>query len=406
MCDQLTKMFARTMVLGILLAVHLAGCDTLFTEPVAEGEAFDQPLPGLTRAQRLAFARGDEAFEHVFSVKEGLGPIFNQPSCESCHSGDGKGHPRTNLIRFGRAEGTVFDPMLLLGGPQLQERSIPGVPAETLPAHANAVSARSGPIVFGLGLIEAIPDSVILANADPLDKNGDDISGRPNMVIPPEWVGAPQRSSLGRFGRKAGVAILLQQVVTAYQQDMGITSEFIPYENPHPQTGVLGDDVADPEVSTATVEDVLLYLRTLAPPKRGPITAQVQRGEQVFTQLGCHACHVPTMKTGTHPTITALSNVEARLYSDLLLHDMGLELADNFVEGQATGTEWRTTPLWGLRLVADHLGGTAFYLHDGRALNLREAIRLHGGEAAEARNRFLALSAADAEALLAFLLSL
>lgn len=396
--------------LALGMSAFSVGCDFLLTEPVPEGEAFDQPLAGLTHAQRLAFVRGDEAFEKVFSVAEGLGPLFNQPSCESCHAGDGRGHPRTNLIRFGFNSGTSFDLLTEFGGPQLQDRSIPGVPAETVPAHANAISRRSGPAVFGIGLIENIPDSVVLANADPNDLNGDGISGRANFVAAPSWLtnqsGPYGGKYLGRFGRKAGVAFLLQQVATAYHQDMGITSEFIPYENPHPEHGTLGDNVADPEVSAATVHDVVFYLRTLAPPKRGQITDQVKRGEAVFRSIGCASCHVPALRTGTHPTIAALSNVDVPLYSDLLLHDMGPELADNFIEGEATGTEWRTTPLWGLRLVGEHLGGTPYYLHDGRTSDLGEVIRLHGGEAANARSRFNALPEADKQALIVFLRSL
>ncbi len=407
-----SSLLRSALILSIffLAIVWASGCDLLFTEPVAEGEAFDQPLAGLTPAQHLAFARGDVAFEKTFSVAEGLGPIFNQPSCESCHSGDGKGHPRTNLIRFGRNNGGSFDPLTEFGGAQLQDRSIPGVPAETIPAHANAISRRSGPVVFGIGMIENIPDDAILANADPNDSNSDGISGRANFVDAPTWLtdqpGPYGGKYLGRFGRKAGVSSLLQQVVTAYHQDMGITSDFLPRENPHPEHGTLGDNVPDPEVSVATVEDVIFYLRTLAPTKRGPIITQVERGEQVFMQNGCASCHIPKLRTGTHPTISALSNVDVPLYSDLLLHDMGPELADNFAEGQSTGTEWRTTPLWGLRLVGEHLGGTGFFLHDGRTSDLREVIRLHGGEASAARSLFNALSEADKQALVAFLLSL
>lgn len=391
----------------ILLSVSFGwSCEALFTEGIPEGESFDQPLPALSRAQLLAFARGDEAFEKVFSVKEGLGPIFNQPSCESCHAGDGKGHPMTNLTKFGRTTLGGFDPMIRFGGPQLQNRSIPGVPSEELPPEINAVSVRSGPFVFGMGLLQAIPDSVLLAQADPEDANGDGIRGRPNYVTPPEWMPVPQKTYIGRFGRKEGVAFLLQQVVTAYHQDMGITSEFLPSENPHPQSGTLGDDVPDPEVSTSTVEDVVFYLRTLAPPRRGTQTTQTQRGEKVFEEIGCAGCHVPRLRTGPHPTIAALSNVDVPLYSDLLLHDMGPELADKFVEGTASGSEWRTTPLWGLRLLAQSLGGTPFYLHDGRTSDLIEVIRFHGGEAAAVRQRFFALPAGDREALLAFLCSL
>ncbi len=388
----------------------LTGCDTLFTSAPEEGQTFDQPFPGLTSDQRLAFARGDAAFEKSFSFKQGLGPIFNQSACESCHPSDGKSHPRTNLIRFGRNLGGMFDPLLEFGGPQLQERSIPGVPPEIIPAHANAISVRGGPPVFGMGLIEGIPNGRILAHADPDDKDGDGISGRPNFVAAPNWItekaGPYDGKYLGRFGRKAGVAFLLQQVATAYLQDMGITSEFLPQENPHPQAGILGDDVPDPEVSTATVNDVVFYLRTLSPPSPGPMTEQVRRGKQLFNEIGCASCHLPSMRTGGHPTIADLSNVDVPLYSDLLLHDMGEELADNFVEGEANGREWRTAPLWGLRLFEKQLGGTAFYLHDGRTSDLREAIRAHGGEAASARNRFLTLPRSDLEALIAFLQSL
>lgn len=402
-------MFINLGLLFGIATVCFMGCDTIFTSPPEEGEGFDQPLPGLTRDQQLAFARGDEAFEKRFSFNEGLGPIFNQPACESCHPADGKSHPLTNLTRFGLT-GTRFDPLLAFGGPQLQERSIPGVPPEAIPSQADAISVRSGPVVFGLGLIENIPDGTILANADSNDLNGDGISGKPNFVNAPNWAtsdsGRYDGRHLGRFGRKAGVAFLLQQVATAYLQDMGITSDFLPQENPHPQAGILGDDVPDPEVSAATVNDVVFYLRTLARSKRGPITALVQRGEQVFMDVGCAKCHIPTMRTGTHPPIAALSNVEVHLYSDLLLHDMGPDLADNFVEGDANGREWRTTPLWGLRLLEQQLGGTAFYLHDGRTSDLREAIRLHGGEAQAARDSLFARPNADIEALLAFLRSL
>lgn len=218
----------KALIIISLAAIVLAACDALLTEPLADGEIFDAPLPGLTRDQLASFVRGDEAFGKLFAPNEGLGPIFNQPSCASCHPGDGKGNPQTNLTRFGKWDGATFDLLLSSGGPQLQEKSIPGVSAETLPAQANAISVRSGPVVFGLGLIEAIPDSAILALADPNDSNSDGISGRPNWVSAPDYVGLGPGPHLGRFGRKAGVAFLLQQVVTAYQQDIGITTEYLP----------------------------------------------------------------------------------------------------------------------------------------------------------------------------------
>ena len=398
---------AKISVTIIAAALILQACDALLTEPPAHGEGFDDAFFGLSKAELAAFARGDEAFEHAFSVKEGLGPIFNQPACESCHARDGKANPRANLIRFGKTTAGVTDLMLNVGGPQLQDHSIPGVKPEILPADANAISPRSGPVAFGMGLIEAIPDSVILLNADPNDLNADGISGRPNMVSAPGYIsttGSPP--FVGRFGRKAGVAFLLQQVVTAYQQDIGITTEYLPVEAGHPQAGAgVRDDAADPELSGTVVNDVVSYLRMLTPPNRGAITTEVQQGEQQFTQIGCGSCHVPKMTTGLSP-IKPLNRVDAYLYSDLLLHDMGPELADNFYEGAATGTEWRTTPLWGLRLVGEFTSGTPFYLHDGRSSNLIEVIQLHGGEAAGARTRFLQLTESQRNALIKFLESL
>lgn len=394
-----------------LLAVVLVGCDALLTQARALEDAFDAPIDGLTNAQRAIFARGDAAFGEVFTFRTGLGPLFNAASCEQCHVGDGRGHPSRNLKRFGLNTGTSFDPLVEFGGPQLQERSMPGYPAETIPAHANAISERGGPIVVGLGLIEAIPDATILQRADPDDLDGDGISGRPNLVDAPEFLNLPpgpyNGKYLGRFGRKAAAINMLQQTATAYHQDMGITSDFLPDENYNPMVGgPIGDLVPDPEVTASTVHDVVFYLQTLRPPlRRSADNPQVRRGEQVFADIRCTSCHVPTMTTGPHP-IAALSNKQVHLYSDLLLHDMGPDLADNFVEGEATGTEWRTTPLWGVGIVENVLGGTPFYLHDGRTSDLREVIALHKGEADSSRQRFNRLPAGDQEALIAFLKSL
>lgn len=393
--------------------IFFSGCDTIFTSKPEIGETFDQPIAGITQEQQHSFSRGDEAFEKIFSVNEGLGPIFVQPSCESCHNGDGKGHPRTNLKRFQLNDGTNVDVNFYAdhGGAQLQQRSIPGISPEEIPSQANAISVRSGPPVFGMGLLEAVPDSHILVNSDEFDTNGDGISGKANFVDAPTWA-IPTNAIvhngkyLGRFGRKAGTPFLVQQVATAYIQDMGITSEFFPQELQHAQLGTISENIPEPEVSTSSIHDVALYLRALAPPKRGSITPQIRRGDSLFTAIGCASCHIPSMQTGTHPTISALSNKTVHLYSDLLLHDMGSELADNFIEGNASGNEWRTTPLWGLRLTAENLGGTAYYLHDGRTTDLKTAILFHGGEAMNAKNLFNALSNPDKESVLAFLRSL
>jgi CxxC motif-containing protein (DUF1111 family) len=402
----------RLALIALCTALIAGGCDHLLTKAPDDDQHFEGPIDGLTPAQRGIFARGDAAFSEVFTFRTGLGPLFNQPSCERCHVGDGRGHPSVNLKRFGRNLGNgEFDYLVEYGGPQLQEKSMPGYPAETIPAIANAISERGGPIVVGLGLIEAIPDATILSRADPDDLDADGISGRPNLIEAPEFLGlgpGPYNGKyLGRFGRKAAAINLLQQTATAYHQDMGITSDFLPEENFNPLAGGPGGDpVPDPEVSAATVHDVVFYLQTLRPPQRRNTTdPQVIRGEQVFHEINCTSCHVPAMMTGPHP-IAALSNRPVHLYSDLLLHDMGPDLADNFIEGEATGTEWRTTPLWGLGIIKNVLGGTPFYLHDGRTSDLRVVIDLHKGEASGSRAAFQNLPAADQEALLKFLESL
>ena len=387
----------------------LWGCDAVLTKAPLGPDTLESPFSGLTNTLNTTFVRGDENFDHVFTVREGLGPIFNQPACASCHPGDGRGKPDAGLlVRFSRGS----DLIPLLGGPQLQDRAIPGVMPETLPPGVNT-SPRLPPPVFGVGLIEAIPEETILKLADPDDIDGDGISGRPNMVepaefVPPTEVGSGPGPRLGRFSRKAQVTSLLQQISEAYHQDMGITSDFLPVENPHPQAGgavAPGDQVPDPEITARVVLETVAYVRLLAPPRRGEITEEVRKGEALFASLGCAKCHVPSLRTGPSP-VPQLNSAEARLYSDLLLHDMGPALADNRPDGQANGLEWRTTPLWGLRLVAENLGGTPFYLHDGRTSDLSEAIRLHGGEAEKARNAFVGLSDADRRAVIAFLNSL
>ena len=213
--------------------------------------------------------------------------------------------------------------------------------------------------------------------------------------------------AVGRFGLKANVGSLLHQVVSAYQQDMGLTSDFLPEEPLHPQAGdlSLADVAPDPEVPATEVLDVLMYIRTLDVPNRGEITDEVRRGETHFSQIGCASCHVPSLRTGPSE-IPSLNRVDAPLYSDMLLHDMGPGLADNRPDESADGFEWRTPPLMGIRLVPDNLGGLEFYLHDGRATSVEEAIRLHGGEAQGSQTRFTSLSTEEQAALVAFVKSL
>jgi CxxC motif-containing protein (DUF1111 family) len=397
-------MDTRRALVACCAVLALVACDALFTGAPPAADLLDAPLDGLSPAELAAFVEGDRAFGQTFAPRDGLGPIFNNVSCASCHSGDGRGQLSNALTRFSLGS----DPALALGGPQLQDRAIPGAEPEVLPAGVD-VTLRLPPPVFGVGLIEAIPDAAILANADSADVDGDGISGRPNWVTPPDYVPASEPGGgagyrVGRFSRKGQVASLLHQVTAAYHQDIGITSDFLPVENTNPRASVateVADRVSDPEIGARTVRAVVNYLRMLAPPAPGAMTAARQRGSALFDSIGCAACHVPVLMTGPHP-IAALANKPVRLYSDLLLHDMGDGLADNRPDGGANGREWRTAPLWGLRLVGRFLNGQELYLHDGRARSLDEAVLLHGGEAQGARDRFASLGPSDRAALLDF----
>jgi CxxC motif-containing protein (DUF1111 family) len=395
--------FRRTAV-GWLCSATL-GCGDLATEAPDDGDVLDAALPGLSSPELAAFVRGDAEFERRFAPSTGLGPIFNNVSCASCHSGDGRGRLQNALQRIGTAEN---DMLRSVGGPQIQDRAIPGAIAETLPAGV-PVSLRLPPPVFGAGLIDAVPEAAILALADPDDRDGDGISGRPNWVTPSEYA-LPNVATnavgerIGRFGRKAQTSSILEQTVEAYHQDMGITSDFRPRENHNPLSSVpidAADRAVDPEIPPATVLAVVHYLRTLAPPRTGAETDQRRDGRALFTSVGCASCHVPTLQTGPSD-IAALANKSIEVYSDLLLHDMGDALADNRPDGGATGREWRTTPLWGLRLMRQFLDGQALLLHDGRARSVTDAILLHGGEAKRSRDTFAALTEAQRRALLDF----
>lgn len=397
--------------------VSLALCATAcFPGAPDDTEVLDGPIDGLTAPELNAHARGDVQFARRFTVTEGLGPTFVAASCDSCHPGDGRSHPELALVRFGRmTDDGDFDPMVAQGGPQLQSRAIAGHAVEVVPDSATGVTRLIAPQVGGLGLLEAVSDATLLAREDPDDLDGDGISGRAQRLTPtaaladmflrdvalPEGVG-DATPYIGRFGRKASATSLLHQTLTAYVQDMGITTPF---------SGVAllaGSEVLDAgfEVGAAELADVTIYLRTLkAPPRRNANDAKVMQGEAQFRAARCNACHTEELTTGPS-VIAALANVTFAPYSDLLLHDMGPELDDAYTEGIATTAEWRTSPLWGLGLAAASQGGQGFFLHDGRATSFTEAIALHGGEAAAARAAFEAMTDDERRALFAFLESL
>jgi CxxC motif-containing protein (DUF1111 family) len=419
------------------------GATTVFDE---SEEAFGSPAPNLQGENIERHELGDVAFglEHVDGpgINGGLGPIFDNVACESCHPGDGRGRPPAGAEPFSsmlfrasvRGSGNNGGPKDAPGfGGQLQMRSLPEYQPEIAAAIAYVedrgrfadgspfqlrvptyaltgiyaplpagvlFSPRVAPAVFGLGLLEAVPERQILAHADPYDRNRDGISGRPNYV----WDAVEGRRALGRFGWKANTSNLIQQSAGAYNGDMGVTTDLFPAEpceGQHP-----GCDRHAPELDPVTVADVALYTQTLGVPARRDLDDPTAlRGEHVFYAVGCAGCHTPTLRTGVLPGVPEVSNQEIHPYTDLLLHDMGPGLADGRPDFLAGGREWRTPPLWGIGLV-DVVNQHTNFLHDGRARTLLEAVLWHGGEAKLARERVKRLRARDREALIAFLESL
>jgi CxxC motif-containing protein (DUF1111 family) len=361
-----------------------------------------EPVRGLTAAQLGAWLAARDEFNEDKDVAAGLGPIFNDVSCLRCHSIPvaGGSNPRAVTL-FGRTTNGVFDPLTALGGPVLQEEALgpqQGVPPfqrELVPAQATIVAQRRTTPLFGLGFVDATPDATFIDLAAQQAERNPATAGRVAFVT--NFVaGTP---TVGKFGWKAQVPSLFQFAGDAYRNEMGITSPEFPNENcangncndlarnPAPGLNDIGDDVR-------LLTDFMLMLG--APP-RGLITAAVTAGEQVFQQLGCNECHVPNLTTGSHP-IDALSNKIYSPYSDFLLHDMGA-LGDGIVQGEASGREFRTAPLWGLR-------AQTTFLHDGRAKNVHDAITAHDGQALTSREAYQQLDAQARARLLAFLNSL
>ena len=426
-----------------------------------DSNAFSLPSANLPVQRRLDFSVGNAFFRNPWvaapattAARDGLGPLFNTNTCQNCHIKDGRGHPPENpeddavsmLVRLSVPVPPEYSAMMpRMGvmpeptyGGQLQDFAIPGVPAEgrvqldyteqtmTLadgvevqlrkpqvritelgygPMSSEVMmSARVAPVMIGLGLLEVIPAEAILALADPDDQDSNGISGRPNQV----WDSRTQSSQLGRFGWKAGKPTLEQQNAGAFAGDVGITSNLVsatecterqPACLQQPHGGV-------PEVSDEILDFVTFYTRNLAvPARRNAEDKTVLRGKHLFSQLGCADCHQPSYVTATLPEPPALSEQRIWPYTDLLLHDMGEGLADQRPEFLASGREWRTPPLWGIGLVP-LVNGHSYFLHDGRARNLLEAILWHGGEAAAAKDAVVALKTSDRDALIQFLQSL
>lgn len=391
------------LVVIFIYCTGLISCENIIPEAPVDEDVLDGPMEGLSTGEQAKFLAGDEAFGEVFFTGNGLGPLFVANSCGSCHAGDGKGHPFTTLTRFSQTQPNVA-PNLSIGGPQLQNRAIPGHTPEIIPA-GEPYMKFTPPAVTGLGLLAALTDQQILENADPNDADGDGISGVPNYITPPDyfipnWYHQEVSGQyIGRFGKKAAAIDLLQQTVGAYNQDMGITSAFEPTD---PSTGL----TTDPEVTDQTIRDLVFYLRTLkAPIQRSKDNAQILTGEQIFADIKCSSCHIPEWTT-PDSDISGLSNKTFYPYTDLLLHDMGPGLDDGATEGSAETFEWKTPALWGLGLSPNAQGGEYFLMHDGRANSIEQAILLHGGEAQKSREAFQSLSIDEKEAIIKFLESL
>jgi CxxC motif-containing protein (DUF1111 family) len=384
-------MTRTTRLLPLALLPLCAACP----RPAEPGD----PLPDLSAAERARFDQGRAVFDSVFTPESGLGPLFNAPGCAACHGAPASGGTGaiTEVHATTLRDGEFCDPLAAQGGPVFQQQVTPalraalGIDAEPIPADAGDTATRTAPDVFGFGLLDAVPDSAILALADPDDANRDGISGRPNRFFD---------GRLGRFGRKALVPTLAEFNEGAFLLEQGITTPNIPDEGtvggqPMPP-GV--DPTPEPELGAEPIALADAFVRFLAPPAPQKLTGPARRGRDVFSRIGCAGCHVPVLRTGDHP-VRALAYREVRAYTDLLLHDMGPERADICLGLVAQAAEFRTEPLMGLRLMTR-------FLHDGGAGSVEEAIQLHGGEAAAARDAFAGLPEADRTALLAFLRSL
>ncbi|HSD11302.1 MAG TPA: di-heme oxidoredictase family protein [Candidatus Binatia bacterium] len=421
----------------------------------ATTNAFGQPARNLPLERRTDFFVGNALFNRNWVTapastdgSDGLGPVFNARSCSACHFHDGRGRPPADagepmvslLIRLSVPGidddgGPLPDPTY---GGQLGPRAILGVPPEGravvsyeetagtfgdgdpyalrnprydlldlafgAPHPDLALSPRVAPFLIGLGLLSAIDEETILALADDDDADGDGVSGRPNRV----WNRRLGETVLGRFGWKANQPTLEQQNAGAFLGDIGITSALFPDPDcPAPQVECRNaPSGGEPEVDDLKLDRITFYTHLLAVPARRDVDDPgVRRGERLFTSIGCAACHVATLTTGELEGYPELSRQTIHPYTDLLLHDMGEGLADHRPDHAADGFEWRTAPLWGIGLV-ETVNQHSFFLHDGRARDLTEAILWHGGEGEESRELFRSLAASDREALIRFMESL
>lgn len=360
--------------------------------------SFGDPIIGLDAESLAAFEEGAAEFVSVEDIEGGLGPIFNDTSCGACHTAGAIGGASDEKVtRFGRLIDGVFDGYESAGGSLLQAMAIdPGV-AEVVPDDATVIAQRVATPLFGAGLIDAIDDETIRTNAERRQPEG--VTGRVAIVV--DVVSGEER--VGRFGWKAQHATLLAFSGAAYRDEMGVTNRFFPEESaPNGNTALVArfdqvpelEDELDPETGLGDVDHLANFMRFLAPPPALKMSADAIAGGNLFEQVECSACHTPVMFTGASD-VAALANQPVRLFSDLLLHDMG-ELADGIAQAGADTNEMRTAPLWGLR-------ARTSFLHDGRASTVIEAINQHAGEAARSQQLFSELSEGEQQQLVEYL---
>ncbi len=415
--------------------------------------AFGFQAPNLDEENGLVFFTGNSLFNQNWvtapastKARDGLGPLFNARSCSGCHFKDGRGRApefdgelSTGLLfrlsvpgtdEFG---GNLPEPTY---GGQFQDDVIQNIEVEgkikityepvvvTYPDGSSVslrkpdyyftdlnygamasdvqVSPRVANQMIGLGLLDAVPESTILSFSDENDSDGDGISGKVNYVYDIET----GSKKMGRFGWKSNQPSLKQQIAGAFSGDLGITSSLFPNENcpPNIDCNTIANG-GSPEISDENLDKVAIYSATLAVPGRRDFDEQnVLEGKQLFAEANCVACHIPVMQTGSY-SIEALENQTIRPYTDLLLHDMGDGLADGTPDFDATGSEWRTPPLWGIGLI-ETVNGHSNLLHDGRARTIEEAILWHGGEATGSKEAFMQLKGDERAKLIAFIESL
>lgn len=448
---------------GFVPGEELPGGKATSRRSAANANAFSHASGNISFEREFEFKIGNGIFKKLWvsapastNSSDGLGPLYNARACQRCHLKDGRGHPPENasdnavsmLVRVGipsSGDNPPVKPDPVYGG-QIQDFAIQGHKPEARieldyeefavelsggetvmlrrpklkladlaygAMHPDArLSARIANQMIGLGLLERISASDIVANADPDDADGDGISGRPNMVMNIE-AGMVEP---GRFGWKAGQPTVRQQSAAAFSGDMGLSTSLITPgagDCMEPQAACLKAKTgADPARGNVEVPDEMLdlvafYARNLAVPKRtGARSDQVLAGKVLFSSAGCAACHVPSYKTLNSRDVAPEQRAQTIWpYTDLLLHDMGEGLADGLPEGQALGREWRTAPLWGIG-ATETVSGHTLFLHDGRARNLTEAILWHGGEARAARDAFAAMTPKERADLIAFVNSL